>query len=172
MTSEASSALAVYVPSSDVSGNSNSDGHEVDYYAQDASHRPYVWTYTYSAAAQTLTRYSVVPGASPAAGESVSNIDGFSVQTQPASALSNPASPVYDPLFPGTHATDVLYPFPPNAAALGGNGLVVLQITASGVNERAFLASADAPTQFTVTIVYTPSPVPVATATPSPIPWN
>jgi prepilin-type N-terminal cleavage/methylation domain-containing protein len=168
MTSESASALAVYVPTVDVLGNANSDGHEVDFYAQDASHRPYGWSYTYDATAKTLTRYAIVPGSTPIAGETVATIDGFSASLETADSISNPASAAYDPLFAGVHASDIAYQFPDKPSAVGGNRLVALQFTASGVNERIVLASADAPTAFTVVVTYTPSPIPVATPTPVP----
>lgn len=168
MTSEAASALAVYVPAVDALGTTNADGHEVDFYAQDASHRPYAWSYTYDAAAKTLTRYALVPGGAPLAGERIASIDAFSATALAASALANPASPAYDPLFANAQVSDVAYAMPDDPAAIGGNRLVEVQITASGVNRSALLASADAPTAFTVVITYTPSPAPVATPTPVP----
>lgn len=168
MTSEAASALAVYVPPTDVLGESNSDGHEVDFYAQDASHRSYAWSYTYDAAAKALTRYAFAPGVAPVAGERIASIDAFVASSVAASAISDSQNPAYDPLFASASARDVAYAIPSYPAAIGGNRLVALQIAASGVDTRALLASADAPTAFTVVIAYTPSPAPIATPTPAP----
>lgn len=168
MTSEAASALAVYVPATDAFGNSNGDGHEVDFFARDASHRPYAWAYDFDPGAKTVTRYSLGGGA-PVAGETLAHIDGFSATPATVNDLDNAASPAYDPLFAGTNAADVPFTFTDMPGAIGGNRLVVLQITASGVARRATLASADAPTSFTVIVTYTPSPTPVVTPTPAPL---
>jgi prepilin-type N-terminal cleavage/methylation domain-containing protein len=169
MASEAASALAVYVPSNDAFGNSNADGHEVDFYGQDASHRPYQWAYTYDTSAQTITRYAVGSGEPPVAGETVANINGFVATPASVNDLSNPASPAFDPLFAGVSATDVPYPIAALPGVVGGNRLVALHVTASGVDRRVMLASADAPTAFTVVVTYTPSPTPAITPTPSPL---
>lgn len=167
MTSEAASALAVYVPATDAFGASNADGHEVDFFTRDASHRPYGWAYDFDASAHTLTRYAL--GGAPLAGEAVSNIDAFSATAATVDDLSNAASIAYDPLFAGARATDVPFAFTDMPGAIGGNRLVVLQITASGTSRRVTLASADAPASFTVVVSYTPSPAPLVTPTPVPL---
>ena len=163
MSSEAASAWAVFVPATDALGASNSDGHEVDFFTEDGAHRTYGWTYTFSAATKTLTRYTLDPGNAASAGDQLVDIDGFSASPLRVTQIAS-----YDPLFAGATATDVPYNFTAMPGALGGNGLVAVQITASGVNRSVLLASADAPTAFTVVVTYTPSPVPVATATPVP----
>lgn len=152
MSSEAASSMAVYVPATDALGASNGDGHEVDFFTQDGAHRTYLWAYTFSAAAKTVTRYALNPGNAAIAGDTLADIDAFS-----ANALRVTQLPAYDPLFAAASASDV-----------PGNRLVAVQITASGVNRSVLLASADAPTAFTVVVTYTPSPAPVATATPVP----
>jgi prepilin-type N-terminal cleavage/methylation domain-containing protein len=169
LESDASSALAIYVPATDVFGNANADGHEADFYSEDASHRPYAWAYTFDANARTITRYAIAPGSPPAAGEAVAQIDGFTATPATVADLANAASPAYDPLFANAHASDVPYAFPAMPQAVGGNRLVALQFTASGVNRRILLASPDTPTAFTVVVTYTPSPTPIITPTPSPL---
>ena len=47
MSSEAASAMAVYVPATDALGQSNTDGHEVDFFTEDGAHRTYAWAYTF-----------------------------------------------------------------------------------------------------------------------------
>lgn len=168
MSSEAASALAVYVPASDAFGNANGDGHEIDFFTRDASHRPFAWAYDFNASSRTLTRYGL-GGSAPAAGETISGIDAFSATPATVNDLDNASSPAYDPLFAGANAIDVPYAFTDMPGAIGGNRLVVLQITASGVERRETLASPDAPTSFTVVVTYTPSPAPVVTATPAPL---
>ncbi len=168
LTSDAASAFAVYVPATDALGDPNADGHEIDFYAQDGSHRPLTWAYRFDAAASTVTRYTIGTG-TPGAGTSIAHIDGFVATAVRASDLGNAAGPAYDPLFSGAHAPDVPFGFAAMPAAIGGNRLVELTIAASGIKRRVCLAAADAPTAFTVVVTYTPSPAPVATPTPVPL---
>jgi type II secretory pathway pseudopilin PulG len=170
LSSEAASSLAVYVPATDALGQSNGDGHEVDFFAQDGAHRSYAWAYTFNTAAQTLTRYTLTGGGAPLAGDALGGIDAFSATAASVTQLGSSSSLAYDPLFAGVNAPDVTYTFDAMPNAIGGNRLVVVQIVASGVNRSVLLASDDAPTAFTVVVDYTPSPAPVVTATPSPIP--
>jgi len=168
LTSDAASAFAVYVPATDALGDPNADGHEIDFYAQDGSHRPSTWAYRFDPVANTVTRYATGNG-TPAAGTSAANIDSFVATAARASDLSNAASPAYDPLFGGAHAPDVPFSFAAMPAAIGGNRLVELTIAARGIKQRVWLAAADAPTAFTVVVTYTPSPAPVVTPTPVPL---
>jgi hypothetical protein len=163
LSSEAASSFAVWVPATDALGASNGDGHEIDFFSEDGAHRVYAWAYNYDAATSAITRYALNPGDTPAAGDTLGTIDAFK-----ASALTVSELGAYDPLFTGASAIDVPYAFAAMPGAIGGNRLVVVQITASGVNRSVLLASADAPTAFTVVVTYTPSPAPVATATPVP----
>jgi type II secretory pathway pseudopilin PulG len=163
LSSEAASAWAVSVPATDALGNSNADGHEVDFFAEDGSHRPYAWAYNYVAGTRTITRYALVTGAAPAAGDTIGDIDGFSGAGIRVTALAA------DPLFAGATAPDVPFSFGIAPGAIGGNRLVAVQIDASGVDRSVLLANAGAPTAFTVVVNYTPSPAPLATATPAPL---
>jgi type II secretory pathway pseudopilin PulG len=163
MSSEAASSWAVWVPPTDALGTSNADGHEVDFFSEDGAHRVYTWAYNFNASTGTITRYALDPGNAPAAGDTLGAIDAFS-----ASALSVTELGAYDPLFAAASATDVPFAFAAMPGAIGGNRLVAVAITASGVDRSVLLASADAPTAFTVVVTYTPSPAPVVTATPVP----
>jgi prepilin-type N-terminal cleavage/methylation domain-containing protein len=168
LSAEAASAWSVYRPDADQLGVSNADGHELDFYAQDGSHRPYGWAYRFDAASGTLTRYSFEPGVagSGVAGEIVGTFSAFTASDAlPPAQLGNPASPVYDPLFANANATAVSIPYAAGGT-YGGNALVGVHVTAAGVDRSEILASATAPTAFTVVVTYTPSPAPVATATP------
>ncbi|HUA09130.1 MAG TPA: type II secretion system protein [Candidatus Acidoferrales bacterium] len=167
LSSEAASAFAVYVPATDALGASNADGHELDFFTMDGAHRSYAWSYTFDASSKTLTRYALVPGGAPLAGDTLSSIDSFTASPLRVTQLGG-----YDALFAGAAATDVPYTFTAMPGAIGGNQLVAVQITASGVDRSVLLASEDAPTAFTVVVDYTPSPAPVVTATPSPIPMT
>ncbi len=164
LTAEAASAWAVYVPATDVNGHANSDGHELDFFSEDGAHRPYSWAYVFDTTQRRITRYAFAAGTAPTAGEVIGPIDAFT-----ATALSVAQLPAADPLFAGATATPVTYGFDASPSAVGGNALVQLQIIASGVHRNELLASATAPTTFTVIVNYTPSPAPVATPTPVPL---
>ena len=167
MSAEAASAMAVYVPATDARGASNADGHEVDFFTEDGAHRTYAWAYNFNAATKTITRYALDPPSAAIAGDTVAGIDSFNVSSLAVTQLA-----AYDPVFAAATASDVPYTFAAMPGALGGNRLVAVQIVASGVNRSVVLASADAPTAFTVVVTYTASPAPVATATPVPPLWN
>jgi prepilin-type N-terminal cleavage/methylation domain-containing protein len=164
MSSEAASSLAVYVPATDALGASNADGHEIDFFTQDGAHRTYGWAYNFNSAAETVTRYTL--GGSATAGDTLAGIGSFSATPLTVGELGS-----YDPIFANANATDVPFTFSAMPGAVGGNRLVAVQITASGVDRSVLLASADAPTAFTVVVTYTPSPAPVVTPTPAPTPW-
>jgi prepilin-type N-terminal cleavage/methylation domain-containing protein len=168
LSSEAASAWAVYVPATDSLGKSNGDGHELDFFSEDGAHRVYAWAYTFDAATTSLTRYALVAGGTPVAGDVIAHIDTFSATPASVTNLGTSSSAAYDPLFASANAVDVPYAFAAMQSAVGGNRLVVVAIIASGVNRSVLLASEDAPTTFTVVVNYTPSPAPVVTATPAP----
>lgn len=169
LSSEAASAWAVFVPQNDVTGAGNSDGHELDFFAEDGSHRPYAWAYRFDANAKTIARYSYAPGIAAQQGETFGPFDGFTATAVDASAIASPLSSVYDPLFAGVAVTPVRYSFPVMPSAAGGNGLVQITLAAHGVDQRTMLASGTAPTAFTIVLTYTPPP-PQPTGTPAPIP--
>ena len=168
LSSEAAGAWAVFVPATDALGKSNADGHEVDFFSEDGAHRVYAWAYTFNAATTSLTRYAIVSGGAPLAGDVIAGIDTFKATPASVSSLSSSSSAAYDPLFASASAVDVPYTFSAMPSATGGNRLVAVQIVASGVSRNVVLASEDAPTAFTVVVNYTPSPAPVASPTPVP----
>jgi Tfp pilus assembly protein PilV len=168
LSSEAASAWAVFVPQNDIFGNANGDGHEIDFFTEDGSHRPYSWAYAFGAKTKTLTRYTYASNAAPVAGEVVGTLDAFSATAVDVTALADSASAAYDPLFASSIAPVVRYAFAAMPSASGGDGLVRVHLAANGVDRTELLASGTAPTSFTVTIAYTPSPVPQTTATPVP----
>ncbi len=156
MRSEASSAWSIAVPASDVDGDANADGHEVDFVSEDAARRIFHWAYRFDAAARTVTRYVVAAGASPVPGPSVEGITGFTARVFPASALSDATSAVYDPLFAGTTVVPVAYAF--GDGTIGGNAFVQIVVRAAQTSRAELLSSSVAPTQFTVVVRYTPQP--------------
>ncbi len=139
LSSEAASAWSVSAP----------DANDLDFYAEDGSHRPYTWTYHYDAAEKTVTRST---------GEVLGSFDSFSASAATVNDLATSGAAAYDPLFAGATATSV-----------PGNALVALHITGSGVDRTELLATGSVPTNFTVVVTYTPSPAPAATATPIPL---
>lgn len=156
MRSEAASAWSIAVPANDVQGQSNADGHEIDFTTQDAARRTYHWAYRYDAAAQTVTRYAVAPGAPPESGAVLSGVTAFSARGFAATAIADASSPIYDPLFAGTSVVPVSYEL--NDGSVAGNGFVDLSIAAAGFSRSELLSTSVAPTQFTVVIEYTPAP--------------
>jgi len=169
LSSESASAWAVFVPPNDVLGQNNGDGHELDFFAEDGSHRPYAWAYRYDALAKTLTRYAYAPGVAPQAGEIIGNFDAFVAQAADVTALANPSDPAYDALFSHATASSVRYTFAAMPPAVGGNGIVRVSVAADGVTQTDILASGTAPTSFTIVETYTPAPL-ATTPTPGPLP--
>ncbi len=156
MRSETASAWGIAVPASDLEGQSNADGHELDFTTQDATRRTYHWAYRYDAVTQSVTRYAVAPGASPQPGAVLSGITAFSATAYAANAIADASSPIYDPLFAGASVVPISYEL--NDGSFGGNGFVEVSIAAAGVARSELLSTSVAPTQFTVVIEYTPSP--------------
>lgn len=163
LASEASSAWAVFIPATGVLGEPNADGHELDFFTEDGAHRPLAWAYRYDRATKLVTRYSYAPGVAPQAGESTGPFDAFAATSVPASTIAA------DPLFSGATIPDVQYSFAAMPQAQGGNELVNVAIQAPGVMENDTLASAVAPTSFTVVLNYTPAPL-GSTPTPGALP--
>lgn len=130
LSSDAQSAWSVTAPSSD----------EIDFTAEDGSHRPYRWSYRFDPVAQTVTRST---------GDVLGGIAGFDAS---AASLSD------DPLFAGS-----TMPAEPATA------LTAVHVTGAGVDTTVMLASGTAPTSFTVVVSYTPSPTPLVTPTPTPL---
>ena len=172
LSTEATAAWAVFVPASDVLGNDNADGHEIDLFSEDGAHRPYASAYTYDQQTKLVTRYAYAPGIAPAASETIGPLDTFAAAAADVTDLANPSSAAYDALFATATAPVVHFTFAAMPGAVGGNGVVHVHLVASGVDRTAMLASATAPTTFTVVIPYTPPPA-SATSTPAPLPtWS
>ena len=163
LEAEAASAWAVYVPANDAYGAPNADGHEVAFFTQDGAHRSYAWAYDFDAASGTVTRSSLVPGGAPIAGERFGPFDAFTAAFTDAVSLA-------DPLFAQASAPSVRYAFASMPGAIGGNGIVTLRIASATIARTALLASATAPTTFTVVVPYTPGPPASPTPTPTPLP--
>ncbi|HTX59114.1 MAG TPA: hypothetical protein VMH02_05500 [Verrucomicrobiae bacterium] len=163
LESDAASAWSVFVPSDDVLGNANADGHELDFVTEDGAHATYWWAYDFSVAAQTVTAYSYVPGGAANAGDVYAGITGFSATMHAVTDVGDASSAIYDPLLAATAATPVAFDYGfAQSAALGGNRIALVRMSAPGIDRALPLATQTAPTHFTVVVRYTPAP----TATP------
>ncbi len=167
---DSQTAWAVWVPPLDVAGEENRDGHEVDLFAQDASHRRYAWAYRFDAASHEVTRYAYAAGIAPLSGVTYRPIDAFSAATSPASAIGNPADATYDPLFASARVGSYAYDYGTTFGAIGGNAITRVRVVAAGADLSTLLASATAPSRFTVVVTYTPPPAPLGTPAPTPLP--
>ncbi|MHB8140847.1 MAG: prepilin-type N-terminal cleavage/methylation domain-containing protein [Vulcanimicrobiaceae bacterium] len=159
---ESAGAWSIFVPSNDVLGRANADGHEFDLYTQDSLGRGAFTAYRYDAAAQTLTRYVyAAPGSAPNIdGDVAHDITAFAARSVRAASVAQPTAPGFDPLFAADTITDVSYDLGLGSTVTGGNALLLAHISADGADDTVALASGTAPTQITVVIPYTPAPTP------------
>jgi hypothetical protein len=159
LQSDATGAWSVFVPSSDVTGSANGDGHELDFVSEDAAHRQYWWAYRFDASDGRVVKYTYASRGAATAQESYAGIASFRAGAHPLTDIAVPSSPAYDPLLAGTPGlVAVEVPFGWSAEAAGGNRLIRVAITADGVDRVMHLASGTAPSRFTVVVRYTPSP--------------
>ena len=152
----ADSAWAIFVPTNDVFGHLNSDGHEVDFFTESADHVPLYWAENYDASKRTLTGYTfATPGDPPTTrDEPITDVRRFTAQSGHLEDLASEGSPLYDPLF--AHATlhDADLAFTSEPGVHGGNAFVSLRFTIGKVAQEATLAPATTPTGFTVIVPY------------------
>ncbi len=167
--SESASAWAVFVPRADVLGRDNGDGHELDFFTEDGSHRTFAWAYLYDASTKTISRYAYAPGIVAQPGETWGNVDSFVATSANADGVSDASSAAYDPLFARVAVSNVNYAFADMPGATGGNRITHVSLDANGMPFAAELSSATAPTTFTIVLKYTPPPA-IATPTPTPLP--
>jgi prepilin-type N-terminal cleavage/methylation domain-containing protein len=168
---EERSAWAIFTPDADVNGASNADGHELDFFTRDAKSQSYFWAYNYDPAHQTLTRYLYgAPGGTPTAADTYSGITTFYAHTYPVTALQDPSSKIYSPLYEGAHLTAGAVRFygasKPDIA--GGNQITYVRIEGPTLIREVELATDTAPSGFTVVLQYTPSPADTPEVSPSP----
>ena len=158
LASDALGAWSIFVPSDDVLGAANADGHEVDFVTENGAHEQFWWAYAYDAATHAVTRYAYVPGAPPTAGDRYESIDGFEARVYAVTDVADPTSAIYDPLLAGARATPVEFAYAWNAQATGGNHLVRVRAYGEGVDRSTLLSSGTAPSHFTAIVEYTPAP--------------
>lgn len=157
LESEEDSAWAIFTP--------YADGHEVDFFTRDGQNQPYFWAYTYDADAQTLTRsiYSTLGGAR-LTDIIYTGITAFYAHTYPLTALQDPSSKIYSPLYAGATLTPGSVAFFPGSEVAGGNQITYVRIDGPTLARELQLSTQTAPSGFTVVLQYTPAP----TATPKP----
>ena len=155
------SAWAIFTPPTDVLGRRNEDGHEIAFFMRDGSQRAYFWSYTYDRESQTVTRYLYRSiGAQPTADEQYAGIAQFAARTYPVTALQDPKTAVYSPLYDGAHLTAATVTFfgAAHPEVAGGNAITLVQMRAPGLARDVALVTQTAPTGFTIVLEYTPAP--------------
>jgi Tfp pilus assembly protein PilV len=168
LQADASSAGAIFSPPADAYGSSNSDGHEVDFFVRDAQNRAHFWAYVYDKANRRIQRVLYgAPGDTPAEdGAPFTGIDAFTARTYPVTALQDPESLIYSPLYANAnlHAATVRFD-PARAWIAGGNNISDVRLRSGNVSRELQLSTQTAPSGFTVLLRYTPSPA--ASQTPN-----
>lgn len=114
----------------------SAQGNQLQFYRRDALGAPQSSTYV-----------------SPIAG-----VARFSAQTYPITALQDPNSPIYNPLYAGPALVPVAVEFAPGV--LGGNAVTAVTLTSDHYSRTVLLLTRTAPSGFTIVLRYTPAPSP------------
>jgi Tfp pilus assembly protein PilV len=164
---DAATAFAVFVPAADRLGHAN-HGQEIDFFSKADDGRPIRWCYAYDAQTQTLQRWDYDAGGpygvrnettgvvdSSVAYPPLKHVARFAATALPADQLGDPDHNTYFGVagfFAHTpQALPVRYAAPNAPDALGGNGVVQIEL-ANATNARTVhLAAGSMPTGFTVT---------------------
>jgi len=156
----AATAWAIFTPPNDVFGTSNADGHEFDLVTENSQREPSFQAYRYDAAGKRLLEYTYGSlGSSPiATGDESDNISAFNAATYAATEIQDQHSPLYDPLFSGATIANAAVPLNLGSSAIGGNQITRIHIATNRLDRVILLASATAPSNFTVILKYTPPP--------------
>jgi len=165
MTEEARSSTAVFVPKTDVFGQTNA-GREVDFFRKPSGGGSAFVAYHFDAASGTVNRYEYVPAAG---GNQILNSDlmaehivGFSAQRTTPAAIGGIVGGS------GVAPVNLYYGTP---ELVGGNGIVTVSMSASSGNGPAHqvevhLSSRAAPTDLAILVpTGTPPPTPGPTPT-------
>lgn len=94
----------------------------------------------------------------------IAGVGTFSAQTYPVTALQDPASPIYNPLFAGAQLVPAAVEFEPGSR--GGNAVTAVTLASAHYSRTLLLVTRTAPSGFTIVMRYTPSP----SASPAPQP--
>ena len=156
---DAETAMAIFVPSSDVNGQST-QGHEVDFFTRDGMHNPTFWAYYYDASAKTVQRYTYTDptnrsGTKTAKGSPVAGITTFSATMLSASqlpALSAPGSilQVLAAKPPIDYTQEVGY----GPEILAGNRVARIQLATANNSQTVDLTTTALPSHSTVVTGY------------------
>lgn len=169
---EQDDAWAIFTPPADVNGKTNADGHEVDFYTRDESGTDRFWSYTFDAAAHTLTRYVYTAlGASPTVDQTFTAVTSFRAQTYPLASLQDSTSPIYSPMYANATLQNGAVRFFSQTAPwiAGGNQITDVRIADAEQSLEFHLSTQSAPSGYTVVLNYTPTPS--ASATPGLMVW-
>ena len=174
-------AIACFVPSNDVGGNNNLDGHEIAMYTRDAAGAGKFWSYCYRASGTTNCSTAAKPGAmnlygayawtdlpqnggaGPVLdGAIASNVLGVTAKTIPTSQLLNAtANPLTAAVFQTAGYTTIqdVTRQTGYTNVLAGNQVTIVSITTEGLTRTIHIAAGARPTHVdTVIGQITPSP--------------
>ncbi|HEY8297508.1 MAG TPA: hypothetical protein VIG32_05755, partial [Candidatus Baltobacteraceae bacterium] len=157
---EADSSWAIFTPTRDVRGADNTDRHELDFFMRDGRGRDSFWAYTYDKTSHSLQRYLYAqPGAVPQAdGAAIGEVRSFAATTYPITALQDPASPIYQPLYGGGPLRPAAVHFGYGPDVAGGNAITQVRIVGTTYARLLELSTQTAPSGFTIVYRYTPAP--------------
>jgi len=155
---DAQTSIAIFIPSTDVLGAANADGHEVDFYTKDATNAPIFAAYRFDASALTITRYTYTqPGSAAAASGTPTAATGLAAVTLLASGLAS--DPTVSPLLAGYTPQDISLRAGYNGVN-AGNALVAVTVATSAKNLTVRLLPGVLPSSFTIQGTSTPTPNP------------
>lgn len=155
---EEDTAWAIFTPSTDVLGQANADGHEVDFFTRDSHDRPYFWAYRYDASARTVAKYVYSRPGTPAIIDPASVVNGvasFKSATYTIDKLADASSPIYNPLFAAKTLRPVAIHYGYGSEVAGGNQITTVNFTGKTITESAQLTTQTAPSGWTVRFHYT-----------------
>lgn len=157
---QADSAWVIFVPSQDVLGSANADGHEVDFFARDSLGRNLYRAYRFDPSAQSIQSftYDTPGGAAVALGAPLGGIAEFDARRYPVSALHDASSPAYNALFAAGAPASASVDLGAGPGIAGGNDVVRVAVRSTGYERHASLVTQVAPSGFTVVFPYTPAP--------------
>ena len=168
MSEEARSATAVFVPSVDVLGQPNTDGHEVDFFRKSSDGTLNYVAYRFDAATATVRRYEYVPAAG---GAQILNNDLMAENIQSLAAVRTTPGAIASVVGNENVAPVNVYYGTPELE--GGNGIVAVSMQAGLPGQpphpyEVHLSSHAAPTDLSI-VVQAGSPPPSPGTTPTPI---
>jgi prepilin-type N-terminal cleavage/methylation domain-containing protein len=160
LQAEEDSAWAIFTPPTDVFGKPNTDDHELDFFARDGQNRAYFWAYLFDSAHGTLQKYTyAAPGSAPtASGDPITGVKAFTAHTYDVSALNDPSTPIYEPIYANRPLSPYDVHFGFGNAVAGGNQITYVRIDGTANTAALQLSTQLAPGGWTVRLAYTPGP--------------